>query len=387
MVTMQRGDILVGRDLTGGVYTGITLEVWRDDALLGTLENAMDHGWITDTFFNGVTHRIATDHNGSVYTGAACSNNTTMGPDIYKWDSEGRWQGGEYDVNAIWSPWGEDVGHVQTGICPGGSFPGALFTAHITLTTDRFGYIYTLRANLVKANPVVGSIYVGTCEQVPHVYALAKYDTDGNPIEKFEVAFDWTNNVGSGINADDIESGDVSCDGKTCVIVCGEKHDEPAVTSSPFGQILRYDLTQEHPVAEILYEPANLTGGGDFQGQSTAIHPSTGEIICLHGIKGPIIKIKPDGTVENIHISGVITQALALDYWLDPRHCIVDNSGEVYLVDLTKPEGASDSWDAKSIDLVFNTPNGTTRVLGVYNPRDCLSRPGGQPFATVVGAT
>lgn len=380
-VSMQRGDILVGRDLTGGIYTGITLEVWRDGVFLGTLENAMEHGWITDTFFNGVTFRVGTDHEGNVYTGASCSNNTTQGPNVYKWDSEGRWAGGEYDVNAIWSPWGEDVGHVQTGICPGGSFPSSI-QDHITITVDRFGYVYTLRRSLVKANPIIGNVFVGTCLQVPNVYALSKYDITGNPIQKFTVAFDWLNNPGSGILTHDIESGDVSCDGKTCVIVRAHSTEE-------ISGILRYDLTQENSLAEVLYD---ASGKLNFTGQSTAIHPATGEVICLHHGTGPIIKIQSDGTIEHIHINSVIgtdysnNGALALDYWLDPRHCIVDNSGSVYMVDLTKPEDAGADWDAKSITHLFDTPDGITRVLGVYNPKDCIGA-GAGVFGTVIGAT
>lgn len=381
MVTLERGDILVGRDLTGGVYTGITLEVWRDGTFLGTLENSIDYGWNVDAIFPGVTYRIGTDHEGNVYTGAASSNNSNSCPNIYKWDSEGRWLGGPF--SNIWSPWGNDVGVVCVGLpCPAGTFGAGLMTNIIGMLPDRFGYIYVLRANQIRGD-VVGDLFVGDGQPVDAVYGLAKYSPDGTPVQKFRMGFDWLTNPGSGINNQDYESGDITCDGKTCVVVCGQDH---ALGVATYGQILRYDLTQTNPIAEVLYQPANLSGGGDFTGQSTAIHPSTGEIICLHSAHGPIIKISPSGAVELVEISNVITQSLALDYWLDPRHCIVDNNGSVYMVDLTKPDGASDIWQAKAIDLVFDTPNGTTRALGVYNKRDCLDT-GSGVFGTVIGAT
>lgn len=388
MVAVQYGDILVGRDLTGGVYTGINLEVWRDGMLAGILESSLAHDWNVDPWSTELAYKIAIDQLGNMYVGAASSNNSNSGPNVYKWDSGGDFIGKSGLVQLPnWSPWGDDIGRVCTILpCPdGGGFAAGLMTNIIGMLVDRTGDIYALRANLVKGG-VVGGLYVGTGDPIANVYALAKYNAVGEPLEKYEVAFDWANNPASGINQQDIESGDITCNGRYCVVVCGDTHTAPVQIGT--GQIIKYELA--NPVAQVLYSATNVFGGGNFTGQALSIHPSTNEIVCLHSNEGPIIKIALDGaTTELISVPG-LAGAASLEYYLDPRRVIIGTFGvsgaDFYLVDLTKPDGAGLEWDAVSVQQLFTSVDGRPNVVGVYNVRECEAAIS-SVFGTVIGAT
>lgn len=390
---MQRGDILIGNDGNRtGLYTGINIEVWRNNTFIGLLEPSLDYNWHLDPFNDPV--RIGVDHMGNVYTGAASSNNSNGGPNIYKWDHTGRFLGrrAETPDPAEFSPWGNDIGIVRTDA-------GAFFTTVSRcnwILIDKLGFVYVLRWRHLAGS----ALTVGNTLAVPTVPALAKYDPDGNVLHRYNATHEFAPTFGAGTSTAtniDIEAGDITCDGKTLVVTTATDHLLGAARG--FGQILRYDLVADTPSATILYERQNYVGNGGpgtiflppaFQGQALSINPQTNEIICLYGTEGPILKLPIDGSRVDTIILPEGSGLLALIHSLDPRRALVANDSDVYLVDLTKPDDLPDSiteWTAKSFELLFTTSTGIARVLGVYNPRDCLSRPGGQPFATVVGAT
>lgn len=384
VVTMQRGDILIGNDRDlNNVYTGINLEVWRDGVFQGLLEPSLAHGWNIDPFA-GNTERIGVDRDGNVYAGGSSSNATNGGTCIYTWDSAGVWRGKERIVVSgaiINSPWGNDIGLVTTdGIWPdsGALFPRDCRCHWIHGTRD--GHLYITRWRHNRGD----NLFVQGPVPIPAVYAVSKYDITGNPVQKYNATLEWSPVVDAGTSFStnvDILAAVVTCDERYFVCVSQGDH---LIGGGIGPQLLRYDITDPtDQVATLLYQSTFA----DFSG--LAIDSVNDKVIVLNSFTEdpPTIKrVSVDGSViETITLNGVPAFILNLQYYLSSNQIIVSADGGVFLVDITKPDGAGDAWSTPSATPLFTTL-GKYMVMGVYDPLRCEAGVS-SVFGTVIGAT
>lgn len=384
VVTMQRGDILIGNDRSpAGAYIGINIEVWRDGVFMGLLESSLAHGWDVDPFI-GNSERIGVDRDGNVYVGGSSSNSGNAGCCIYTWDSDGVWRGKEATVLPFKSPWGEDIGLVSSdGIWPdvGAGLPRDTRCHWIHGTRD--GHLYVTRWRHVEGP----HLFVQRDKAIPFDGALAKYDIAGNPVQKYNATHEWSPVPDSGTATStnvDILAAVVTCDERYFVCVSQVDHLLGGFGSGLGPQLLRYDITDPtDQVATLLYQGV----GGDFTG--LAIDSMDDKIIVLNSFteSPPTIKrISVDGSViETITLNGVPAFILNLQYYLSPNQVIVSADGSVFLVDITKPDDAGDAWSTPSATPLFTTL-GNYMVMGVYDPLRC-QRGVSSVFGTVIGAT
>lgn len=308
-MTLQVGDICVANSAATFGVAGSNqarVNVYRGGSLVETWES----GWTGSITSNVSSYRNAFDQQGSFY---CCDGfSASDGSRVWKFDIDGNFIGPPMIDTAPDSPWGNDIGEACAGECPPGSgFFAAGPVYHIIgMFNDVNNNMYTLRQNASIDDS-------GTT-----IHVLARYDVDGNPLQKYEVCFDWARQFGTSLPSErlvrDIQCAGMTCDGSKLIIA----------SSYPFSSelgpftITTYDLLGSSSVSQVFYQEDGLNI------HSMQVDPRNGNVVCAIGLRGnstvsDIRIFSPTGEILDSFPIGIEGDMEAIDFDVDFRYIIV----------------------------------------------------------------
>lgn len=383
-MTLQIGDICVAnsaslKDSLGNVIplsNKTRVEVFRSDSLVETWES----GWIGSISSNLSSYRNVFDQQGSFY----CSNgaSSSAGSRVWKFDIDGNFIGPEETaVSTEPSPWGVDIGDVCVGECPPGPgffASGPVFNI-IGMFNDVDNNVWTLRQGASIDD-------LGTTTQV-----LARYDITGNPLEKYEVCFDWARSSGAGTSErllKDVQCAGLTCDGTRLIVASLNPFASPDENLNEPFTITAFDLINASSVSQVFYQESGIFI------RSLQVNPRNGNVVCLIsdilGTITPRIRVfSSDGVILDTFELNITGIPQAIDFDTDFRYLIlgVNNQQQPFF------SGQSSFYrvnlNSHSVEgLLFSSNQSIGNSFAVFKGTTPCNQLGAVGvFGTVIGAT